>query len=580
MNEFDISAAIDFGTTYSGYAYCSKNDFKQQFPPIKTSAWKSGTGTSDKFMKTPTTVLFDKDKTFHSFGFEAEKKYLNLVLRDKHESWYFFRNFKMRLHQREVDKGKDRLSLDSILEDEMGKSIKAMDVFTSSIRYLKDHLLGVLVEQGMKDKDEAMQKIQWVVTVPAIWTDPAKEFMKEAAIRAGIDENKLLLALEPEAASLCCWSMHNQSPDGRKIITPGTSYTVLDMGGGTVDIVTHKVEENRALAEIHPPVGGDWGGTQVNSSFLNLLIKLVGAPIITKFKNEKFFDYLEMMSEFEIKKQFISFENDEEVVLKVPESLVRMFEDESDEKLMDVIQQSTMDGDLEWTSGRLIVQPERFKSLFSVSIDNITSKLKEMFKENGSRDVSTLLLVGGFSESPVLKKAIRDTFRDKRIVIPEHPSMAILKGAVIYGHAPLTVQTRICKYTYGFMAVKPIQTSERNVPFDRTIQDGRLEAGFFDKLVEVGQAVDVGRHQVTKTYNKVSPYQASMILMMYISTAKNPKSVTDDTCSLLGDLTISLPSDPQAEVIVYTTFSDTHLMVKAEEKRTHQKVTAKFHFLR
>lgn len=50
-------------------------------------------------------------------------------------------------------------------------------------------------------------------------------------LQAGLPENKLLLALEPEAASLCCWSIRNVSPDGRTILTPGLSYTVLDMGG-------------------------------------------------------------------------------------------------------------------------------------------------------------------------------------------------------------------------------------------------------------------------------------------------------------------------------------------------------------
>jgi hypothetical protein len=69
------------------------------------------------------------------------------------------------------------------LEDERGKPMKAIDVFSRSIEFLKEHLLGVLVEQGMKDKDEAMEQTRWVLTVPAIWTDPAKEFMKEAATR-------------------------------------------------------------------------------------------------------------------------------------------------------------------------------------------------------------------------------------------------------------------------------------------------------------------------------------------------------------------------------------------------------------
>lgn len=427
-------------------------------------------------MKTPTVVLFDENRKFDSFGFEAEKKYLKLALRNKQESWYFLKKFKMRLHQRETERTNERLTRNSIVEDESGKSMKAIDVFSSAIQYLKDHLTNLLTEQGMKDKEEVMEKVRWVLTVPAIWTDPGKEFMKVAAIKAGLPENKLLLALEPEAASLCCWSIRNVSPDGRTILTPGISYTVVDMGGGTADIVTHKIENGEKLREIHAPVGGDWGGTQVNSSFQGLLIKLVGAPILSKFKSKCMVDYLEMMNDFEIKKQFATLENEEEVMLTFPGSLVKLFEEETDgESLSDVIKQTPMGDQLEWTSGRLIIQPELFKTFFTVSIDNVISKLEELFSATASRDVSTLLLVGGFSESPILRKAIRKAFRDKRIIHPEHPSLAILEGTVIYGHSPMSVKTRICKYTYGFMATKSIQQHDQTVPLNRTILGGTCE---------------------------------------------------------------------------------------------------------
>ena len=49
----------------------------------------------------------------------------------------------------------------------------ALEVFGESIRYLKDHALRQL---DGPDKD-----IQWVLTVPAIWDDSAKQFMRLAA---------------------------------------------------------------------------------------------------------------------------------------------------------------------------------------------------------------------------------------------------------------------------------------------------------------------------------------------------------------------------------------------------------------
>lgn len=64
-----------------------------------------------------------------------------------------------------------------------GKQMKAIKVFSHAIRYLKDHMLKTLEQRGagLKDKD-----INWVLTVPAIWDDPAKQFMREAAEEARI----------------------------------------------------------------------------------------------------------------------------------------------------------------------------------------------------------------------------------------------------------------------------------------------------------------------------------------------------------------------------------------------------------
>ena len=57
--------------------------------------------------------------------------------------------------------------------------MQALTVFSLAIRLLKEHLIAK-IQLGMKgelsDKD-----IHFVLTVPAIWDDPAKQFMREAA---------------------------------------------------------------------------------------------------------------------------------------------------------------------------------------------------------------------------------------------------------------------------------------------------------------------------------------------------------------------------------------------------------------
>lgn len=75
-----IVAAIDFGTTFSGYAYSLISDHKKDPLKIYSPTWENdGNGTQ----KTPTSILFDDKGEFHSFGYEAEKKYSDLAAADE-----------------------------------------------------------------------------------------------------------------------------------------------------------------------------------------------------------------------------------------------------------------------------------------------------------------------------------------------------------------------------------------------------------------------------------------------------------------------------------------------------------------
>jgi hypothetical protein len=74
-----------------------------------------------------------------------------------------------------------------VLHDEHGKPLAAMTVFALSIRYLKDQFLSDLAARGrVVDHSE----ILWVLTVPAIWDDAAKQFMRKAANEVNISKRK------------------------------------------------------------------------------------------------------------------------------------------------------------------------------------------------------------------------------------------------------------------------------------------------------------------------------------------------------------------------------------------------------
>ena len=96
-----VVAAIDFGTTYSGYAFSFKHEYEKEPTKVSSNNWTAGTRGLVS-LKTPTTLLLRPDKTFEAFGYEAEDRYADLALDEEHGDWYYFRRFKMMLFEKIV----------------------------------------------------------------------------------------------------------------------------------------------------------------------------------------------------------------------------------------------------------------------------------------------------------------------------------------------------------------------------------------------------------------------------------------------------------------------------------------------
>jgi hypothetical protein len=92
-----VVAAIDFGTTYSGYAFAFTRDADSIHMMRK---WEGGDpGVTN--MKTPTTLLLKPNGEFHSFGFGARDFYHDLEETEA-KKWFYFEKFKMTLHSNQV----------------------------------------------------------------------------------------------------------------------------------------------------------------------------------------------------------------------------------------------------------------------------------------------------------------------------------------------------------------------------------------------------------------------------------------------------------------------------------------------
>jgi hypothetical protein len=88
MSEYLMVAAIDFGTTYSGYAFSTISNFK--LDPLKIHANQAWNAEERQrlSLKTPTCLLLDGRKQLVSFGYKAENDYAELAQDDKDHDHY------------------------------------------------------------------------------------------------------------------------------------------------------------------------------------------------------------------------------------------------------------------------------------------------------------------------------------------------------------------------------------------------------------------------------------------------------------------------------------------------------------
>ncbi|KAH3825516.1 heat shock 70 kDa protein 12B-like [Dreissena polymorpha] len=565
-----LVAAIDFGTTYSGWAFSFKNDFKSDPTKICVKKWHEGVLTS---LKCPTCVLIQSDgETLDTFGFDAETKYSELCETGEHKKWYYFHRFKMMLWNKRIHEY-------TMLDDESGKSLPARTVFSLSIRFMMDDLIKMSQQQviGLDAGD-----IHWVLTVPAIWDDSAKQFMRLAAQEAGIATEKLTIALEPEVASIYCRHLPLQKEGDSDIASfrTGTKYLILDAGGGTIDITVHEVCLGGELKEVHKATGGAWGGTVVDQAFMDFLGQLIGKDKLDNFKKDQMEDYLDLMRDFEVKKRATDLTTDRKVTLRLAIELLEVLEANNRQIMTQFMQTFKHASKIALVSGKLRLNFEIFRSFFVDAVDNILQHLSSLLLKPETSGVGTILMVGGFSESPLLQEAIQNKFPAMKIIVPQEAGLAVLKGAVIFGHCPTSIKSRVSKYTYGTDCTVPFD--ETHHPLEKRIlcDSGYRCDDIFDVLVRAGQTLVVGEKQHAAEYDNSSVYQSGIEFNMFYTAKTDVKFITDDGCKKVGSFNVPISGTGLGRsVIVRVMFGGTELEIECEEKSTGRITKGKINFL-
>ena len=334
-----------------------------------------------------------------------------------------------------------------------------------------------------------------------------------------------------------------------------------------------------SIKQLYMANGGDWGGTKVDQAFEQFLMELAGDTTVYKFRDVDKAGHLDLCREFEIKKRSIFPDGTARTTFKVPITLNEIFEEEKGTDF----RQTMSTRQVKWIGDKLRVDPETARSFFDSPCKYIVNHLETIFNESKVRGTNTILMVGGFSESPMLRHAVETAFPGKTIIIPQESGLAVLKGAVQYGYEPRIISTRVCKFTYGVRMYSEFKAGV-DPESKRHVVDGSVKCkDTFKKHVEIGQAVHINEVTEEHIYYPVYTKQTQMLVEVYTSKFKDPRYTDDPSCDYLGELTVDMSNTTggkSRQVAVHLTFGGTEIEVKALNKTTGVETTAKLNFLR
>ncbi|RYP50152.1 hypothetical protein DL768_004269 [Monosporascus sp. mg162] len=416
------------------------------------SQWRgSGSSTYD-LVKVPTKLLYGDDGQI-IWGYEVPDgkepiDLIKLLLLPENE-------FKTCLRGQDataIERSRDKIT-------SLGKTV------TSVIQDYLRELWKYSLEQIKASIGERLETLPLhvILTVPAIWSEVARQSMLHVAKQAGICDDRACgktrveLVDEPQAAATAVLFRELRK---RHDLEPGSRIVVADLGGGTADVITYTIEEIDPIPRFQECVegaGGLYGGNFPDSEFKEALKLEIGRQ---RWKEcSKLHDMILRESwQYSIKPSF----------------------DNSDQ-LWHVDT---------YIAGTCQLNSEQVAQCFDNTVTSgivklVRGQIQQAKAANFSSTPPELIcLVGGFGRSPYIYKVLHDELCRKQnielVQARDSSSWSAVAVGAVFTRA-VQPESRVARYSYGW------STDERFDPDHHLIED---------RYYDDGRSVWMARNQV------------------------------------------------------------------------------------
>lgn len=315
----------------------------------------------------------------------------------------------------QVQKMKSQKSLYPYGIDKLaGGTDESVAVILNGKQYTPEQISAQILRQLKEDASVKLGEITHaVITVPAYFNEKQKTATRKAAELAGLKVQRLLA--EPTAAAIS-YGVDKMEKDEEKV------FLVYDFGGGTFDLSILVASGGNF---IESGTGGDrWlGGDDIDKALMNYVFEQTNKE--NEVNVQDLIDALDDRKRFafqgELKKQI---EGAKKQLSNSKAASIEIF------------------GELETEDGDMIdidvsITRDEFENLIRPLIQRTIEIVDELLDKTGYpiETIDNILLVGGSSCIPLVRKMLVAKYGDEKILSSEKPMLAIAEGAAILAHA-------------------------------------------------------------------------------------------------------------------------------------------------
>lgn len=504
-DEKSVVIGIDLGTTYSAVAYVDEHGDAKIIPNSQ----------SDRI--TPSVVLFEDKEGEVVVGKTA-----------KDESELYPEKI-VAFVKREIGKNKDEVRTDDnngvpMPFDFWGKRLSPEDVS------------GYILKKLKKDAEEhlGVPIIDAVITVPAYFIDSERKATEDAGKIAGL--NVLHILNEPTAAALAYGVMKADKEQ---------SIFVFDLGGGTFDVTTLKIDFNDGEKEInmiqtdgdHRLGGKDW--------------------------DDRLIEYC--------RDKFLSEHGEDPIDDPDAKADMRVRAERTKKALSDK-DKTTMAVSAHGKKMRIELTREKFEELTSDLLERCNDLCNKVLEESNLRwsDIDTVLLVGGSTRMPMVRELIQRISGKEIQSDLINPDEAVALGAAIKaksliisdniekGNAPpQEVMDKIGK-------VKAVDVTSHDLGMVVVADDGKE---FVSKIIRKGTKIPCTR---TETYGTIKDNQSSVLMDIKEGESENPAftpTIQEATLPIINPLPKGAPIE-----VTYNLRADGMLIVIGKDVTNNEEI--------